>query len=135
MSNFNCDSYCGLYLENGNDNLYLRCLMYWYILCCTFLTLCLAPVSLSRCYITYLICAIIFYTDNRKYPLSLVIHGYRENVNPNTNIITREWNALNYIEFFEGSHHKDYIKKIDHQLNSISPKLEEIPFTKMYMII
>lgn len=39
------------------------------------------------------------------------------------------------IEFFEGSHYKDYVKKIAHQLNSIFPEFEEIPFLKRYMII
>lgn len=39
------------------------------------------------------------------------------------------------IEFFEGSHYKDYVEKIEYQLNSIFPKFEEIPFLKMYMII
>ncbi len=42
---------------------------------------------------------------------------------------------IKFIEFLEGSHYKDYANKIDHQLNSIFPKVEEIPFLKMEMII
>lgn len=39
------------------------------------------------------------------------------------------------IEFLEDSYYKDYAKEIDHQLNSIFPKFEEIPFVKQEMII